>query len=265
MRADDVAHQSWRVGDLAALTGLSIRTFHHYDQIGLLQPSSRTAGGHRQYAPDDVAKLALIVVLRRAGLPLSEIRTALDNGTAQFDLAALIERQIHALEATLIDTHAFGRRLADEPFESLVREPSRLRQLVSWVPQHRITAQPVVFLVYADVERAHRRLVEMFDFQPGPISREPDGTCGYAEVSGPMGNIRLHGPRPGLRPPDPHSEPSSMTVVGVADIVAHLERAERAGAEVVRPIAKLFGMHEYVAFDHEHHLWCFQQPATDPA
>ncbi len=261
---DDVAPQTWRVGDLAALTGLSIRTFHHYDQIGLLQPSTRTAGGHRQYSPEDVAKLALIVVLRRAGLPLSEIRTALDNRTEDFDLAGLIEQQTQALEATLIDTLAFGRRLAEEPFESLIRDPSRLRQLVSWVPQHSITAQPVVFLVYADVERAHRRLVEMFDFHPGPISRELDGTCGYAEVSGPMGNIRLHGPRPGLSPPNPDSEPSSMTVVEVADIAAHLRRSNRAGAQIVRPITTLFGMHEYTAYDHEHHLWCFQESAVDP-
>ncbi|WP_350277634.1 hypothetical protein [Kribbella sp. HUAS MG21] len=45
-----------------------------------------------------------------------------------------------------------------------------------------------------------------------------------------------------------------MTVVGVADIDVHLEQAVRA---------TLFGMREYIAFDHEHHLWCFQEP--DPA
>lgn len=260
---DDVAHQTWRVGELAALTGLSVRTFHHYDQIGLLPPSTRTAGGHRQYSPDDVARLALIVILRRAGLALSEIRTAVDDPEG-FDLAGLIEHQADALEAALIDTIAFGRRLTEEPIESLIGDPRRLRHLVNWIPQHSITAQPIVFLVYADVECAHRRLVEMFDFQPGPISRRPDGSSGYAEVSGPMGNIRLHAPRPGLSPPNPASAPSSMTVVGVADITAHLERAKRAGAEVVRPLSTLFGMHEYTAFDHEHHLWCFQEPAADP-
>ncbi|TDD20775.1 hypothetical protein E1218_22005 [Kribbella turkmenica] len=130
------------------------------------------------------------------------------------------------------------------------------------MPHHSITAQPVVFLVYADVERAYQRLIEMFDFQPGVLGREPDGTCGYAEVSGPMGNIRLHGPRPGLSPPDPSSAPSSMTVVGVADLTVHLEQAAAAGAEIVRPISTLFGMREYTAFDHEHHFWCFQEPAS---
>ena len=237
-----------------------MRTFHHYDQIGLLRPARRTTGGHRLYSADDVARLAVIMILRRAGLSLAEIGSAVDNDEDQFDLAGLIAQQSRTLEASLIDTLAFGRRLADEPLENLIRDPNRLRQLVSWVPQHSITVQPIIFLVYADVDSAHRRLVEMFGFQPGPISRRPDGSSGYAEVSGPMGNIRLHGPRPGLSPPDPDSEPSSMTVVGVAQIANHLERAERAGAEIVRPLTTMFGMHEYTAFDHERHFWCFQEP-----
>ncbi|MER7244910.1 MerR family transcriptional regulator [Kribbella sp. NPDC000426] len=259
---DEGPQQTWRVGDLAALTGLSVRTFHHYDRIGLLQPSARTAGGHRLYSPEDVARLASVVILRKAGLRLAEIRIALDQA-GELDVAGLIEQQTHSLEAALIETIAFGRRLAEEPFETVTRDPGRLRQLVGWVPQHSITAQPLVLLVYADVERAFHRLIEMFGFQPGLIGREHDGTCGYAEVSGPMGNIRLHGPRPGLGPPDPSSAPSSMIVVGVADIAAHLEQASAAGAEIVRPITTLFGMREYTAFDHEHHFWCFQEPATD--
>lgn len=50
-----------------------------------------------------------------------------------------------------------------------------------------------------------------------------------------------------------------MTVVGVADIAAHVEQAKRAGAEIVEPVTTLFGMQEYKAFDHG----CFQEPAAD--
>lgn len=249
----------WRIGELAAATGLSVRTFHHYNQIGLLIPSHRSSGGHRLYSADDVSRLSMIVVLRRAGLPLAVIKDMLDSGG--IDVAALIDQQAKDLEAALIDTVAFGRRLRDTPIEQVIREPSQVRELISWVPQSHIAAQPIVFLVYADVELAHRRLIEMFGFEPGPISRRPDGTTGYAEVSGPTGNIRLHGPRPGLKPPDPRAEPSAMTVVGVADIDAHIDRARDAGAEIVKAVTTLFGMREYTAFDHEHHFWCFQQPA----
>lgn len=254
--------RTWRVGELSDLTGLSIRTFHHYDQIGLLPPSARTAGGHRLYSADDVATLTMIVILRRAGLPLAEIRSAIADGVTGDDLAALVEEQSRDLETALTDTLAFGRRLEHESLDSVTRDPVRLRELINWLPQPSITVQPIVFLVYADVERAHSRLVEMFGFEPGPISRRPDGTSGYAEVTGPTANIRLHGPRPGLSPPDPEAAPSSMTVVGVADLTAHFDQAVAAGAEIVKPATTLFDMHEYTAFDHEHHFWCFQEPAV---
>jgi MerR family transcriptional regulator, thiopeptide resistance regulator len=41
--------RTWKVGALAKATGLTVRTLHHYDEIGLLQPSARLAGGHRLY------------------------------------------------------------------------------------------------------------------------------------------------------------------------------------------------------------------------
>jgi DNA-binding transcriptional MerR regulator len=69
----------WKVGELARRTGLSVRTLHHYDEIGLLSPSHRTPSGHRQYAEGDVARLQQIVSLRSLGLPLEEIRGALDR------------------------------------------------------------------------------------------------------------------------------------------------------------------------------------------
>ncbi len=247
----------WRIGELSTATGLTVRTLHHYNQIGLLTPARRSGGGHRLYSAEDVRRLMFIVILRRAGLPLAEIKTVLARD--EVDLAALIERQTKELESALIDTVAFGRRLRDAPIEDLGRDPTRLRELINWVQPNPITAQPVVFLVYADVERAHRTLIEMFGFGPGVIARGADGSVGYAEVSGPMGNIRLHGPRSGLRAPDPTAEPSSMTVVGVADIAAHFDRAVRAGARIERPLRTMFGAREYLAFDHEHHLWCFQQ------
>jgi DNA-binding transcriptional MerR regulator/uncharacterized glyoxalase superfamily protein PhnB len=247
----------WRVGELSAATGLTVRTLHHYNQIGLLTPARRSGGGHRLYSAEDVRRLMFIVILRRAGLPLSEIKDVLERD--EIDVAALIDRQAKDLESSLIDTVAFGRRLQDAPIEELSRNPSRLRELINWVQPNPIASQPVVFLVYADVELAHRTLIDMFGFGPGVIARSDDGTVGYAEVTGPMGNIRLHWPRPGLRAPDPDTDPSAMTVVGVADIAAHFDHARRAGATIERPLAAGYGMREYLAFDHEHHLWCFQQ------
>ena len=69
-----------KVGELAKQTGLSVRTLHHYDAIGLLVPSHRTAAGHRLYTAVDVARLQQVVSLRQLGLSLDEVRGCLDRG-----------------------------------------------------------------------------------------------------------------------------------------------------------------------------------------
>src|SRR5262245_60916576 len=66
-----------KVGELARRTGLTVRTLHHYDAIGLLRPSFRTVSGHRLYGDADVAKLQRILSLRDLGFPLEEIASCL--------------------------------------------------------------------------------------------------------------------------------------------------------------------------------------------
>ena len=71
----------WKIGELAGATGLTVRTLHHYDEIGLLVPSERTQAGHRLYGGDDVRRLYEIRALRDLGLPLQEIPAALEGDT----------------------------------------------------------------------------------------------------------------------------------------------------------------------------------------
>ncbi|HJX26667.1 MAG TPA: MerR family transcriptional regulator [Thermoanaerobaculia bacterium] len=65
--------RTWKIGELAQRTGLTVRTLHHYDEIGLLSPSYRTGAGHRLYTEEDVQRLQMIVSLRQLDLPLREI------------------------------------------------------------------------------------------------------------------------------------------------------------------------------------------------
>ena len=67
------------VGAVAALTGVSVRTLHHYDHIGLVVPSVRTPAGHRGYTDADIERLHLVLVYRRVRMPLDEIRALLDD------------------------------------------------------------------------------------------------------------------------------------------------------------------------------------------
>ena len=82
------------VGEVAALAGVTVRTLHHYDRIGLLSPSGRTAAGYRQYAPADLDRLHQVLLYRELGFPLEEVATLLDDPAA--DPGAHLRRQ-HAL------------------------------------------------------------------------------------------------------------------------------------------------------------------------
>ena len=75
----------WRVGQLAELTGVTVRTLRHYDQTGLLHPSGQTSGGHRLYDHANVVRLYRILALRRLRFSLAEIRSLLDD--PDWDLA----------------------------------------------------------------------------------------------------------------------------------------------------------------------------------
>jgi DNA-binding transcriptional MerR regulator len=74
-----VCFEALKVGELARRTRLTIRTLHHYDEIGLLRPSLHTESGHRLYTAGDVARLQQVLSLRQLGFSLEEIRDCLDR------------------------------------------------------------------------------------------------------------------------------------------------------------------------------------------
>jgi len=70
---------TYTVGELASMAGITVRTLHHYDEIGLLEPSSRTPGGYRLYDEAGVDRLRTILTYRELGLRLQETVDALDG------------------------------------------------------------------------------------------------------------------------------------------------------------------------------------------
>jgi DNA-binding transcriptional MerR regulator len=71
--------EALKVGELARRTGLTVRTLHHYDEIGILKPSLHTAAGHRLYTATDVARLQQVLSLRQLGFSLEQVRDCLDR------------------------------------------------------------------------------------------------------------------------------------------------------------------------------------------
>ncbi|WP_236788181.1 MerR family transcriptional regulator [Amycolatopsis sp. GM8] len=91
--------QRWTIGELARASGVTVRTLHHYDDIGLLTAGERTAAGHRRYTPRDLRRLYRIRALRTLGLSLEEIADLLADAPDDLDtLRELLKAQLRALE-----------------------------------------------------------------------------------------------------------------------------------------------------------------------
>ena len=84
------------VREVSKLTGVSVRTLHHYDAIGLLKPTRVTQAGYRLYDDTALQRLQTILLFRELRFPLQEIRTILD--TPGFDPMTALDQQIHLLE-----------------------------------------------------------------------------------------------------------------------------------------------------------------------
>ncbi len=92
------------VGQVAELAGVTVRTLHHYDRIGLLSPSGRTSAGYRQYSPADLDRQHQVLLNRELGFPLEEVATLLDDPSA--DPAEHLRRQHRLLRDRLERTSA---------------------------------------------------------------------------------------------------------------------------------------------------------------
>lgn len=111
--ASEVGKGLIKIGDFAKMAGTNLRTLRYYEEIGLLQPASRSAGGFRYYRAEDLDRLRMVANLQELGLELARIRELMDTRveglprkeflarvrTALDEQAALIDTRIAALQA----------------------------------------------------------------------------------------------------------------------------------------------------------------------
>lgn len=112
------------VGQVAERYGVTVRTLHHYDEIGLLSPGRRTGAGYRLYGDADLARLQHVVVYRRLGFALEDVAVLLDDPDA--DVGEHLRRQRDAVTSRLdeltdlvvaidraLEAHVSGDQLTD--------------------------------------------------------------------------------------------------------------------------------------------------------
>ncbi|MCM6772025.1 MerR family transcriptional regulator [Nocardia sp. CDC159] len=256
-----------KVGELAAATGLTVRTLHHYDEIGLLSPAGRTSTGHRLYSTADVERLYRIGLLRQLGLRLDEVAAALDD--PRWDLRATMSRHIDRLDHRLGIEHRLRNRLAamaetlSGPGGPDVRE--LLDTLEDMAMLDTTIRRRIPTLVYRDIAAAHEFLCRAFGFEPGRLARAEDGTVVHGELTAGDGVIWLHQVSERFALASPASVgvcTEGMSIV-VDDVDAHHRHAADAGAEILYPPTdQSYGYRDYSARDPEQRLWTFMTPLT---
>jgi MerR family transcriptional regulator, thiopeptide resistance regulator len=255
--------QTWKVGALAEATGLTVRALHHYDHIGLLKPSARTAGGHRLYTAGDVARLYRVSLLRRLGFPLEQITSVLGNPEWQLapavrqhlkhthDQAAIAARLCTRLTGVAGQLDRHDHPSAEQLF-SILEEMAMLDGTIR---------STTGLLVYDDLAAAQDYIVRVYGLTAGPLEHDADGRAIHAEVRAGDQVIWLHPAGEQFQSPRTLGGVSSMTVIAVDDADAHYARSVDAGAVIIEePVDQNYGVREYGARDPEGQLWFFHSP-----
>lgn len=251
-----------RIGELAAASGLTVRTLHHYDDIGLLAASERTPAGHRVYTDADVERLYRVRSLRRLGLTLGEIAGALDE--SGHDLRSTMARHLAAVEQRIEAEARLRNRLAqlvgttdaDPTTDDILRLLEEMNVLDTTM-QRRIS-----ILVYADLDAAYTFLIDVFGLGAGQLTRDDAGNVVHGELQAGDGVVWLHPESPefGLASPRSLGAASASMALMVDDVDAHFRHASSKGATIAyEPVDQPYGYREYSARDSEGGLWSFMK------
>lgn len=132
MSDDEPTRTAVQIGALARATGLSVRTLHHYDAIGLLVPDERSYSGRRLYSEDNVKRLYRVVALKQLGLSLDEIAAVLDRDG---DLRGTVRQHLARVEQSLALQQQLERTLRRMLALLEVQDEPTIEQLIQAIEE----------------------------------------------------------------------------------------------------------------------------------
>jgi len=124
--------QYLKIGELAQITGVTVRTLHYYDEIDLLKPAKITEQGHRLYDIKNLTTLYLIISLKEMGLKLNEIRKLIYDRS--IDVQKFVEIQITKVQEEIAQKQLFLRRLLKLKHELEERDNIAIDDVKELVP-----------------------------------------------------------------------------------------------------------------------------------
>lgn len=131
MSTDNTDDGHLQIGEVAARTELSVKTIRHYDEVGLVTPSARSAGGFRLYTTHDIARLLAIRRMKPLGFTLEEMRDLL-HALETADSPASTAAQRTAAAAYLVTCHTQAEQACDK----LARQLAYARELTTQLAQY---------------------------------------------------------------------------------------------------------------------------------
>jgi DNA-binding transcriptional MerR regulator len=220
--------KAYTVSQLADMAGVSVRTLHHYDHVGLLKPTARTAAGYRLYGEQDVLRLQQILFFKELDVPLSEIRDILDD--PEFDQVEALEnhrrtllaraerltRLLKTIDKTIQRLKEDDMTMTDEElYEGFTKE-----QIERYKREARERYDPAL------VEESERRLRKMTKAEWNAVKAEG------GDVARAIAEHMDKGPH----------DPEVQTLIGRHH--AWIENFYTANADVYRGLGQLYAEHE---------------------
>ena len=144
--------RTYKIGEVAKLAGISIRTLRYYDTIDLLKPSKMLANGHRSYNSDDVKKLQVVLGLKVLGFSLQDIRKYIQNP-----------------DVNLIDVLKYQQKAIAAKLESLQEIDKKLAHILSRHSKNETIMEKDVFAVYEMLQMSDHNDVLLQYFTPEEV------------------------------------------------------------------------------------------------
>lgn len=264
---------SWRIGEVAARTGLTRRTLRHYDDLGLLTPAARSGGDYRLYDPADLLRLLQIQSLKALGLSLAEIAVALAD--PDLDAAATLTSHLAHLQEQIATEQALAARLRtlatgeQRSWEEVLAAIALTRQLSHPDPSVRLRAALSTPGTTAELLPALLSETEpaVQDVLAWSLARQPDAAAAAtARLDDPDPRIRRLMLRVLHKVGDPAAVPDVVAALDdeapevVAAAVAALVRL--ADPVAIGPLVALLGSARVPSADLADALACFGPSAT---
>jgi len=218
--------ETWRVGEVATATGLTVRALHHYDEIGLVTPSVRTSGGHRLYTGPDLVKLYQVTAMRQLGLSLEQIGDLLAE---RVGVREVIDEQLDQVDKQI--------RTAVRLRKQLVAAREATPDVSGFIEIIRLMQDMQGYLTQQQIEAMHRRMADLGVVAEHAIGVEMPRL--YAEAQDEM------------RGGTPYSDPAIRRIVDRLDELSGMLRGgqNREVGHVVREMWLAKGRQQPDAFD----------------